>query len=598
MKKWAIVGAVVLVVGGVAVWFLTRPPAVVEKPKVVESTGPDPARLARIEELVRTIDDLESKIKFEEALATVQKLAAFEPKEPRLAALKSRVEEKLARLRSWRTLSEKATAAKADAIRRDAVADWQTVLNLVAEAEKLAFTEEHRQPGRELATLARRQISWINARGEEKKGNLAAAIELAGRAMAEGEAPPELVAYKGALEKKKRKQEFDQVASRARGEAVSAKAYELWKEAKGLADDPKDIAEVDRKIDDLLPRVDPAERDRRFAAAMKAGEEALVAGRIEEAEASFRAAKILNGADLNPPKALSRVDAARKAKGYDDAMAAGKAAEEKKEWTDAIEAYDRALRMKSLDPAAQARRKDVEENWRPKKFTVVLEPSTGIKMEFALIPRGSFKRGDARGDPDEGVKEVVIPKDFYMQTTEVTQRQWEYVMHTKPFSFTGSPEVPAEGMSWVEVQKFLVKVNEMVRDQMKGRRAALPTEAEWEYACRAGSTGKYTFGDDEGRLEDLAWFTRNAGKGPQPVGKKQPNAWGLFDMHGNVAEWCADAYSVDPAKAQEAEAVEDAPRSIRGGSWNDRAVNCRSSKRGKDLPTKGSMFTGFRIELK
>jgi formylglycine-generating enzyme required for sulfatase activity len=133
---------------------------------------------------------------------------------------------------------------------------------------------------------------------------------------------------------------------------------------------------------------------------------------------------------------------------------------------------------------------------------------------------------------------------------------------------------------------------------MKGRKAALPTEAEWEYACRAGSSSRYSFGDDEGQLDDSAWFTRNSGKGPQPVGRKRPNAWGLFDMHGNVAEWCADAYSVDPSKSQEAEAIEDAPRSIRGGSWNDRAVNCRSSKRSKDLPTKGSMFTGFRIILK
>ncbi|HXX95285.1 MAG TPA: hypothetical protein VEN81_16805, partial [Planctomycetota bacterium] len=264
MKKWAILGAFVLVAGGVGVYFLTRPPKVVEKPKVAETPGPDPARVARIEELVRSIGELEEKGKFEEALATVQKLAAFEPAEPRLAALKARVEEEVGRLRSWRALREKALSARADAIRRDAVPDWQKVLDLAAEVEKTALTREEGGPMKELAVQARRRISWIQAREEDRKGNLGPALDLVTRALAEGDAPPELLAFKGSLEKKKRKLEFDRLASRARGEALSAKAYELWKEAKAVAEDPRDLAEVDRKLDELLPRVDPAERDRRF----------------------------------------------------------------------------------------------------------------------------------------------------------------------------------------------------------------------------------------------------------------------------------------------------------------------------------------------
>ena len=146
------------------------------------------------------------------------------------------------------------------------------------------------------------------------------------------------------------------------------------------------------------------------------------------------------------------METARKLKGYDDAMAAAKAAEAKKEWTDAIEAYDRALRMKPGDRAAGSLRKEMEETWRPARLSVVLEPTTGIKMDFVLIPRGAFKMGDARGKPDEAPHDVTIVKDFYMQTTEVTQKQWEYVMRTKTFSFSGSSEVAAEGVSWNDVR--------------------------------------------------------------------------------------------------------------------------------------------------
>jgi formylglycine-generating enzyme required for sulfatase activity len=598
MKRWIIVGAVVLAIAGGAVWWMTRPPKPVEKPKVVEALGPDPSHLAKVAELVRKIEDLEQKGRWEEALAALRELSALEPKDSRLETFKSRLEEKLGRLKAWRGIHERALAAKADAARRDAAADWQKVIDLCAEAEKTAPTEDQQRPTRELAALARQNLHWLGARAEEKKGNLAAALGLVARAIAEREPPPELTAYRTALEKKKRKEEYDRAASAARLEAVSVKAFELWKQARALAEDPKDVEEADRRLDLLLPRVDMAERDRRFDAAMTAGEAALAAGELDRAEKAFRDAHSLKNSDPRAGAGLSRIEAARRVRGYDDAMAAAKAAEAKKEWTDAIEAYDRALRMKPGDQAAGSRRKEVEETWRPARMTVVLEPTTGIKMEFVLIPRGAFKMGDARGKPDEAPRDVTIAKDFYMQTTEVTQRQWEYLMRTKPFSFSGSPEVPVEGVSWNEVQKFLEKLNATAKEQMKARKAALPTEVQWEYACRAGKPARYSFGDDEAQLEEYGWFTRNSGKGPQPVGRKLPNAWGLFDMHGNVSEWCQDAYASDPAKAAAAEAIEDSPRSIRGGSWNDRGVNCRSGSRDKDLPTKGSMFVGFRTVLR
>jgi len=598
MKKWAILGVVVVVIGAAAMWLLKPKPKPVEAPKAVVPTGPDPAHLAKVAELARTIEELEQKGKFDEALSVLKKLAALEPGDSRLAAFKPRLEEKLGRLKAWRAAHERAEEARGDAQRRDTAAEWQKVIDFCAEAEKHAPLEEQQGKTRELAALARQNLHWVGARAEEKKGNIAAALDLAVRAIGERPPPPELAAYRTALEKKKRKQEFERAASAARAEPLSARAFELWKQAKALAEDPKDVEEVDGKLDALLPRVDMAVRDQRYDLAMKAADAAFAEGKLDEAEKSFRAAQALKGSEAKPGQGLSRVDVARKQKGYDAALLEGRAAEEKREWSDAIEAYDRALRMKPADPAATARRREVEETRRPARLTVVLEPSTGIKLEFVLIKRGAFKMGDAQGDPDEKPRDVTIAKDFYLQVTEVTQRQWEYLMRSKPFSFSGSPEVPAEGVSWTEVQKFLEKVNATAQEQLKGRKAGLPTEAEWEYACRAGTTTRWAFGNDESKLEDHGWYTRNSGKGPQPAGKKGPNAWGLFDMHGNVAEWCEDAYASDPSKAAAAAAVEDAPRSVRGGSWNDRAVNSRSGNREKDLPTKGSMFVGFRAVLR
>ncbi len=583
-----------------AIWWFTRPPKVEEVRKVVESTGPDPAHLARVAELARKIEDLEQKGQFEDALEALKQLATLEPGDPRLATFKPRLEEKLGRFRAWRKAHERAVAAQADAVRRDTAADWQKVIELCAEAEKHAPLEEQQRLTRDLAALARQNFHWVGARDQEKKGNLAAALDLVAQAIAAREAPPELAVYKAALEKKKRKQEFDKAASLARVEPVSARAFELWKQAKTLAEDPKDVEEVDRRLDMLLPRVDMAVRDQRYDAAMKAGEAAIAAGKLDEAEKLFRDARALKGTDLPADQGLSRVEAVRKLKGYEAAMAEARAAEGKKGWTEAIEAYDRALKTKPGDPAASARRKELEETWRPPRITVVLDASSVVKMEFVLIKRGAFQMGDAQGRADEKPHQVTIEKDFYMQVTEVTQKHWEIVTRTKPFNFSGTPDLPAEGMSWMEIQKFMEKLNAMAEEQLKGRKAGLPTEAQWEYACRAGKTTRFNFGDDEAQLEDHGWFTRNAGKGPQLAGRKSPNAWGLFDMHGNVAEWCDDAYASDPSKAAEAALVVDPPppRSIRGGSWNDRSVNCRAGIREKDIPTKGSMFVGFRVVLR
>ena len=199
----------------------------------------------------------------------------------------------------------------------------------------------------------------------------------------------------------------------------------------------------------------------------------------------------------------------------------------------------------------------------------------GVKLEMVLIPAGEFKMG-SRYEWEKPVHKVNITKPFYLGKYEVTQEQWEAVMGSNPSKFKG-PRNPVEIVSWDDCQKFFDKLNARAGGQ--GWKFVLPTEAQWEYACRAGSTGKFSFGDDE--MSEYAWYNENSGGKTHPVGEKKPNAWGLYDMHGNTWEWCQDWYG-----AYGAEAVTDPSgptsgrrRVYRGGGWSYPARDCRSAFR-------------------
>ncbi len=590
-------GAGIIVLAAAGIWLLSRPAKKVAAPKIEIPSGPDPAVEAKAAELLRRIEELEAKGGFEEAMAALRQLAGLKADHPKIGEIKARLEEKLRRLEAYLKAFGLVEDARSEASEKDTPESWQKVADACAEAEKLALLEEHRSAVSDLSSLARQRRDWAAAREEDRKGNLEAAIELATKAAGAREAPPELGAFRESLEKKRRKREFNKTAAAAKAEVDPRRAIELWKRARELADDAKDIAEADGRIDALRPLVDPAERDRRYEAAMKSADEALAAGRLEEAEKAYRDARALKGVDLKADAGLAKVNAVRQRKAYESAMADAAKFANSKEWGKAADAYDRALRLKPGDPAAAARRKEIDEVHRPPRISVVIDEAAGIRMDFVLIKPGTFLMGDPDGDSYEKPHEVTITRDFWMQVTEVTQAQWTAVMGQKAWSFTGLPTLPADGVSWEEARKFAEKFNSFAGERLRGRKAGLPTEAEWEYACRAGTKGRYPF--PEGNLGDYAWFAANSQKSTQGAGRKKANPWGLHDMLGNVAEWCQDWYGPYQERAVDPEGPPSGQfRVFRGGSWNDRAVNCRPARREKGAPEKESMFVGLRLVLR
>ncbi len=218
----------------------------------------------------------------------------------------------------------------------------------------------------------------------------------------------------------------------------------------------------------------------------------------------------------------------------------------------------------------------------------------GITM--VRLPAGEFVMGDDRGDDDEKPAHKVRVSAFDMDIHEVTQKAYESLMEKNP-SKRKAPDKPVEQVDWYHAVLYcnLRSLKEGLTPCYDPKTLAcdfaadgyrLPTEAEWEYACRAGTQTRYACGDDPARLKSCAWFKANAGQTTHPVGQKSPNAWGLFDMHGNVAEWCQDNYDesgYSPAEVQDPRGpVSGNQRVLRGGSWRTSEDRCRSSARSSE----------------
>jgi len=240
-------------------------------------------------------------------------------------------------------------------------------------------------------------------------------------------------------------------------------------------------------------------------------------------------------------------------------------------------------------------RKAKEERMTPPKFL-----TNTIGMKYVLIPAGSFTMGSPLEEPgrddDEKLHEVTISKPFYLQTTEVTQGQWKRVMKDNPSRFKESgDDCPVENVSWDDAQKFIKRLNEMEgNNKFKYR---LPTEAEWEYACRARTNTSFSFKGDASKLNEYGWYSSNSERRTHPVKTLKPNLWGLYDMHGNVWEWCQDWYGDYPSSpiTDPKGSAKGARRVLRGGSWNYHEEDCWSANRAFNSPDGRLLNLGFRL---
>ena len=238
--------------------------------------------------------------------------------------------------------------------------------------------------------------------------------------------------------------------------------------------------------------------------------------------------------------------------------------------------------------------------------TTPLEVITNsIGMKLALIPAGDFLMGSPDSDmsksPDEIPQHRVrITRPFYLGVCPVTQAEYERVMGVNPSNFKyAGPTAPVEKVSWEDAQEFCRRLSELSAELEAGRVYRLPTEAEWEYACRAGSQTVYSFGGSAASLGDYAWYKGNSNNTTHAVGQKRANAWGLYDMHGNVWEWCSDWYN----RGYYANSPVDDPsrptagsrRVGRGGGWLSDAGLCRSAARLGDTPGFRIFYLGFRL---
>jgi formylglycine-generating enzyme required for sulfatase activity len=253
--------------------------------------------------------------------------------------------------------------------------------------------------------------------------------------------------------------------------------------------------------------------------------------------------------------------------------------------------------------------------------------TNSIGMELVLIPKGKFVMGSPREEQNRGDNEesheVDIPQPFYMGMYEVTQGQFEKVAGYNPSAFSSSgsgaakvrgmdtSRFPVEQVTWKEAKQFCEELSGLAAERQQRRAYRLPTEAEWEYACRAGVkdspfyTGKQLSSTQANFNGHFPYGGAAAGSylvRPMPVGSYAPNAFGLFDMHGNVAEWCADWHDggfcpVDPEKAPPKAVKENKGRGLRGGSWASAGHGCRAANRSSVLPEERSPYAGFRVVM-
>lgn len=221
-----------------------------------------------------------------------------------------------------------------------------------------------------------------------------------------------------------------------------------------------------------------------------------------------------------------------------------------------------------------------------------------IGMKLMFIAPSEFDMGSSSNEEIHGYLEgpvhcVKLSMGFYMGVYEVTQAQYTAVMGNNPSHFKGDNQ-PVEMVSWNDAVAFCERLS-----QMEGKTYRLPTEAQWEYACRAGTKSRYSFSDDDSNIDIFCWHYKNSNNTTHEVGQKSPNPFGLYDMHGNVEEWCSDwfGFYMDETITDPTGFPTGKRRVVRGGSWIREPANCRSAWRKAKTPDFYAHNIGFRVIL-
>ena len=414
--------------------------------------------------------------------------------------------------------------------------------------------------------------------------------------------------------------------ARRKAEAAARKAKaEAEARTKAEAEAVKSkMEEAKRRMEEAKRRMEEMKRE---AAARKAKAEAAAAARRAEAEAAARKAK----AEAVRTEADDDDDDDDDNDDDDDDEQAHKAEEEKvrrsrietfiksaekaktsRKWNEVLKFAELALKLDKNNTVALALKSEAKQNMKKnlmevKTFTL----ADDVKLEMVKIPAGTFLMGAPLGElgrrNNEMLHKVTITKAFWIGKYEVTQAQWRALLNDNPSLYVGSDH-PVEQVSWNDAKEFCDKLNEHFKNQLPdGYVFNLPTEAQWEYACRAGTATALNNGLNLTSLrhpcphiDKVGWYTGNSGvRGPKKVGGKKPNAWGLYDMHGNIQEWCLD--SCDDYTAEDAtDPLLDSfsfRRALRGGCWAFAAAHCRSASRQKGMATRRYAHVGFRLVL-
>lgn len=219
--------------------------------------------------------------------------------------------------------------------------------------------------------------------------------------------------------------------------------------------------------------------------------------------------------------------------------------------------------------------------------------TNSIGMPLLVIPAGKFRMGSNRGGENERpIHEVTISQPYGLGVTEVTEAQYTTVMGKDP-SLT-NPANAINSLSWNQANEFCQRLSMLPEEKSAGRVYRLPTEAEWEYACRAGTETAYSFGDDPTQVTAHAWYNRNSGQDTHPPRQKPPNPWGFSDMHGNAWEWCHNwLYDYDDSPTTDPVGPSTGKLHVlRGGGWFHREPDCRSASRFTEDPNSPTKFTG------